>query len=236
MNTQFLKDIENLDGNERLRRILDEESDLKQKIEEWQRKENLVKERMPVWKLLTELEQHAPKDRNTEEILNQVEAIREDRLFFNDPDLIKPLLSSLTDLLNKLLNQYKTEYNRIYDELMDDLQNNAYFNKLTPEQKHHILQKYQLLSNPDVKKLDAYGVNNELKHNSLNQWETKIAALSEHFRRALDEATKMAEPKAKSYQLPKQTISNKDEMHRYIENVKEEIEKLLEEGNSVIIK
>ena len=38
VNIQFLKDIENLDGNERLLRILEEQEDLKAKYKDWKQK------------------------------------------------------------------------------------------------------------------------------------------------------------------------------------------------------
>ena len=236
INLQFIKDIENLDGNERLRRILDEQADLTSKFVEWQKKETISKKRMPLWTLLTELEEHAPATYDAEKILKEIDAVRTDRLLFHEPDLIDPLLAQITAFLKDLLNAAKKKYLELYQKGMDELQANEYFNKLIPEQKHAILQKYQLLSKPEIKVLDARGVNNELKHTSLDQWQTKISALPEQFRAALEEAMRMAVPDAKSYRLPKQTISNNDELDKYLGKVKKDIQKLLDSGKSVILK
>jgi hypothetical protein len=119
---------------------------------------------------------------------------------------------------------------------MDELQANEYFKKLIPEQKHAILHKHQLLSKPEIKELDAKGINNELKNTSLDQWQTKISALPEQFRAALEEAMRMAVPDAHSYRLPKQTIVNATELDTYLEKVKQEIKALLDSGQSVILK
>jgi hypothetical protein len=236
INLQFVKDIENLDGNERLRRILEEQADLTAKFEEWQKKEAISKTRLPLWRLLTELEEHAPATDEAENILREIDAISTDRLLFHEPGFIEPLLVKISDYLKELLNGYKKRYLDVYQKGMDELQGNEYFKKLIPEQKHAILQKYQLLSKPEVKELDARGVNNELTYTSLNQWETKISALPEQFRAALEEAMKIAVPDAKSYRLPKQTISNKSELDDYLDKVKQEIQTLLDSGNSVILK
>lgn len=236
INLQFIKDIENLDGNERLRRILDEQADLTSKFLEWQKKETTSKTRLPLWTLLCELEEHAPATDEAENILKEIDAIRTDRLLFHEPDLIEPLLVKISDFLKALLNAAKKSFLDVYQKGMDELQGNEYFKKLTPEQKHAILQKYQLLSKPEVKELDARGVNNELKHTSLEQWQTKISALPEQFRAALEEAMKIAVPDAKSYLLPKQTISNKSELDDYLVKVKQEIQTLLDSGKSVILK
>ena len=96
-----------------------------------------------------------------------------DRLLFHEPGFIEPLLVKISDYLKELLNGYKKRYLDVYQKGMDELQGNEYFKKLIPEQKHAILQKYQLLSKPEVKELDARGVNNELTYTSLNQWENQ---------------------------------------------------------------
>lgn len=87
-----------------------------------------------------------------------------------------------------------------------------------------------------MKELDARGINNELKYTSLDQWQTKVSALPEQFRAALEEAMKIAVPDAKSYRLPKQTISSRTELDEYVGKVKQEIQALLDSGKSVILK
>jgi len=236
INLQFIKDIENLDGNERLRRILDEQTDLTSKLSEWQKKEIISRARLPLWTLLVELEERAPATDEAENILREIDAIRIDRLLFHEPGLMEPLLVKISNFLKELLNEAKKRFLDVYQKGMVELQGNEYFKKLTPEQKHAILQKYQLLSKPEVKELDAKGINNELKHTSLDQWQTKISALPEQFRAALEEAMKIAVPDAKSYRLPKQTISSKRELDDYLGKVKQDIQTLLDSGKSVILK
>lgn len=235
INTQFIKDLENLDGNERLRRILDEQTDLTTKFSEWQAKEATAKKRIPSWTLLTNLEDHAPATAEAEEILNQIDAIRNDRLLFHEPDLIEPILARIATFLKDLLNANKRVFLEIYQKNIDELQANEYFKKIKQDERHSILVKYQLKSKPEVKELDAIGVNNELKNNSLEQWSTKIAALPEQFRLALEEAMKLAVPDAETYQLPKLTISSNEELNAYLSKIKQEIEKLLAAGNPVIL-
>ena len=236
VNLQFIKDIENLNGNERLRRILDEQADLMAKYSDWHKKEATATKRLPLWNLLKELDEHTPETKEAEKLLEQIEAIRVDRLLFHEPDLVEPLVSKTASFLKECLNDSKKKFLDLYQKNMNELQNNNYFKQLTPEQKHTILQKYQLLAKPEVKELDAGQVNNELKNNSLEQWTTKVSALPEQFRAALEEAMKLAVPDAKSFRLPRQTISNKTEMNDYLNKLKQGIEELLDGGNTVILK
>lgn len=236
INIQFIKDIENLDANERLIRILNEQADLTKKLKDWQMQEIVFKERYPLWGLLVELEKHAPSSMDSDEIVLQIESIRSDRLILHEPDLIVPLIDKLFSLLKKLLNEFKKNFLDFYEKNMIVLKGSKYFINIKSEQRHQILQKYQLLSKPDLKNLDAQGINNELNHTSLAQWETKIAALPGQFTNALEDAMKITEPKVKSFLLPKLTISNKKELSEYLKKVQLEIEKLLDKDNSVILK
>jgi hypothetical protein len=139
-------------------------------------------------------------------------------------------------MLKALLRQAKEKYKSIYDNSMAEIQANPYFARLTPEQKHSILQKYQLLVKTEIKDLDAKGLGNELKNNSLDQWDTKIAALPEQFRLALEDAMKLGVPDAQPLNIPKQTISNSQELDNYLAELKAEIQALLDKGITVILK
>src|SRR5690606_502250 len=88
INLQYLKDIENLDGNERLVRILTEQEDLKSKYVEWSKKADLLGKREPNWNLLFKLINYASDGAGVEQLKIEVDAIRENRLIFQEPDPI----------------------------------------------------------------------------------------------------------------------------------------------------
>lgn len=236
INTKFINDLENLDGNERLRRILDDHAELTTNCTEWQQKQSVVTKRLPAWRLLADLEGYLPLNDEAAKLTDQIDAIRANRLFFHEPDPIEPLLAAITAMLMGLLRKAKEKYRNIYDQNMDALQANTYFVKLGPEQKRIILQKHQLLVKTEIKDLDAKGLGNELKNNSLEQWDTKIAALPEQFRLALEEAMKLAVPDAQPLSIPKQTITNTQELDSYLAQLKTEIQALLDKGITVILK
>ena len=119
---------------------------------------------------------------------------------------------------------------------MADLQANEYFKKLTPEQKHSILAKHQLLIKPEIKSLDAHALLNQLQKASLYTWDTKIAALPGQFQSALEDAILLSAPQAKTYSLPRKTISNQAEIDSYVAELKTELETLLKESSSIILK
>ena len=236
INIQFIKNIENLDGNERLVRILEEQEDLKSKNLEWSRKSDVVAKRVPQWRLLAELANHANGDSGMEHLKSEIEAIRENRLLLQEPDPIQSKLVELTDKLKTALNKLKESYIGLYDLRMKELQENIYFNKLTPDQKHTILFKHQILAKPEIKPLDATALLNQLQKAGLYAWDTKIAALPGQFQSALDEAIVISAPKAKTYSLPRTTINSQADIDTYIAELKSELEELLKDSGSVILK
>ena len=108
--------------------------------------------------------------------------------------------------------------------------------KLTPEQKHIILAKHQLLVKPEIKPLDSNALLNQLQKASLYSWDTKIAALPGQFQSAVDEAIVITAPKATTFSLPRTTINNQADIDAYIAELKTELENLLKDSTSIILK
>jgi hypothetical protein len=236
VNIQFLKDIENLDGNERLLRILNEQEDLKAKNKDWKKKAAVIEKREPLWILLADLSNYAYSSESMEKLKVEIEAIRENRLLLLEPDPIQPKLTDLIEKLKTRLNELKQRYNDLYDTKMADLQANEYFSKLTPEQKNPILRDHQLIGKPEIKALDAKSLLLNLQKASLETWQTKIAALPGQFQAAIEDAIKLLAPQAKTYNLPRKTISNKADIEAYIAEIKKELENLLKDSSSIILK
>ena len=236
INIDYIKEIENKEGNERLLDILQQKDNLQAKFSDWAAKAKIVAAREPLWNLLVELNNHAPDEPEMEHLKIETAAIKDNRLLLQEPDLIQPLLTSITEKLLDILNKRKAQYNEKYDSRMADLQENKYFNKLTPEQKHSILVKHQILGKPEIKRLDAVALLNQLNKASLYTWDTKIAAQSGQFQTALEEAILLSAPQAKTFSLPRKTISNQAEIDLYVAELKTELEILLKESSSIILK
>lgn len=236
INTDFIKEIENKEGNERLLDILLHKDVLQAKFAQWSANAKLVGEREPQWKLLVDLSGHAPDEADMEQLKTETAAIRDNRLLLQEPDLVQPLLSAMADKLLVILNNRKEQYKVQYDRHMADLQANEYFAKLKPEQKHSILARHQLLGKLEIKQLDAQALLNHLNKASLYGWDTKIAALPRQFQLALEEAIALSAPQAKTYSLPRKTITSQAEIDAYLAALKTELEGLLNEASSIILK
>jgi len=236
INIDFIKDIENKEGNERLLDILQQKDELHAKFSDWSVSAKLVNTREPLWNLLGDLISHAPDEPAMEQLKNEAAAIHDNRLLLQEPDPVQPILNAITDNLVGILNSRKQSYNVLYDNRMNDLQVSEYFKKLTPEEKHIILVKHQLLIKQEIKSLDAHALLNQLQKASLYTWDTKIAALPGQFQSALEDAISLSAPQAKSYSLPRKTITTLAEIDSYLAELKTELEILLKESSSIILK
>jgi hypothetical protein len=236
IHIDFIRDIENKEGNERLLDILQQKDDLQAKLTDWSAKAKLVSAREPLWTLLVDLINHAPDEPEMEQLKIETAAIRDNRLLLQQPDLIEPILTAITDKLLTILNKRKVQYNALYDLRMSDLQATEYFKKLTPEQKHGILVKHQLLAKPEIKQVNAQELLNQFHKVSLYGWDTKIAALPGQFQSALEDAILLSAPQAKTYSLPRKTISNQAEIDSYVAELKTALETLLAASSSIILK
>ena len=236
INVEFIKEIGNREGNERLLEILQQKDNFHARYKEWTGKARLVSIREPLWNLLRELVNHAPDEPDIEQYKTETAVIRDNRLLLQEPDPIQPILNAITEKLVGILNRRKVKYNELYDQRMDDLQANSYFLKLTPEQKHKILARHQLLIKPEVKPSDSQSLLNQLQKASLYTWDTKIAALPGQFQSALEDAIGLSAPQAKTYSLPRTTITNQADIDAYLAELKTELEDLLKESGSIILK
>ncbi|GHB48312.1 BREX system P-loop protein BrxC [Mongoliitalea lutea] len=236
INTTFLKEISNKEGNERLLDMLNHKDELSEKYKDWTKKEELLREREPDWDVLCELKKYCPNSPDFGMIVSEIDAIRDNRLIYQEPDPIQPLLNQLKEKLGNLLNEVIEKYLHQRNERMELLQANEYFSKLSPEQKHAILARNQLLTSYETKIYDAYNLSHQLQKISLDNWKTKISALQGQFDAALNEAIELAAPKAASFYLPKRTINNQAELEQYISDLKAKLETLLENSSSIILK
>ncbi|MEX2595758.1 MAG: BREX system P-loop protein BrxC [Salibacteraceae bacterium] len=234
INTTFLKEILHLEGNERLTELLRAENNLKSLQSEWSAKVELLKDRRPDWILIEQLSENLPE--SEQELNQECDAIRENRLLFQEPDPVKPILNRVTEVLNTYLNKVIQEFLDKYEIKMAELQENTQFSSLSPDAKHQILLNHRLLHKHEVKTLEAEKLGNHLRKLSLDSWRTKISALDGQFQDAMEEAVKLAQPKAAVYTLPKRTLESESDIDAYTDSIKQELKQLIKESGSVILK
>ena len=235
-NIQFIRDIEYLNGNERLRKIYDERKLLEETYKSWNKKADTIEKRKPQWEVLIELNRFIPENETTAPLKKEITAIREGRLLLNEPDPIADPLNKITEFLRNELKSKHTAYTTAHKEHLKNLESNAYWKKINGAQQQSILLKYELTDVPGIDVVDQKKILASVERISLSAWGDKLAALPGKFQAALEEAQALAAPTASNYSIPRKTISNEKELDEYVSDVKTQVSKLLKNGNSVIIK
>jgi len=233
-NIDFIQDIDNLLGNERLQMIYESRKELGEKYNTWSKKYETLKKRQPQWDLLIEFNRFVPENEDTTDIKVEIIAIREGRLLLNEPDPIADPLNKITDFIRKELKANHSNYAASYKELLKNLESNPYWEKLNDLQQATILSKYDLNEIPKVDVTDQKKMLSSLEQISLSAWTDKLVALPGKFQAALDDAIALSAPEAKTYSFPKKTIKNKQELDQYLDTVTAQLEKLLSKGTIII--
>lgn len=236
INVDYLKEIENLDGNERLLSILQLAEKVRTDYTQWGLMSKLVSERELNWQNLEKLVKLVPTGDEFDKITDEYEAIIENRLLLHEPDLVKPLLEKVVDALKSELNKLKKRYRDVHSAEAGKLKDNIYFQKLSQPERHSIFLKHQLTSPPDVEELDAVKLINELSHTSLEALSTKIVALPNLFAAASEEIIRKALPKVQSYTIPKPHLNNEQELDKFLSELKTELSSIIKNHGSVILK
>jgi uncharacterized protein YecT (DUF1311 family) len=235
VSTRLLDDLQRLEGNELLLAMLDAEKELRENFSTWGLVSATISRRMPQWELLRDLSYTLEEVPGSEQLRQEIDAVRTNRLLLAEPDKVEPLLNDTVKCLNAELRFAQQEYNAAYDMLMADLQSNEYFKKCTPEQKNQLLVKHRLTTKPEVKEHSATELRFLFRSQTLESWHTRAKALEVQFRQAVDEAVQLQEPKAATVSAPRRTLKGKADVDQYLNELRVELEKALETSNVVII-
>lgn len=233
IDTGFLKNIQHLTGNARLSEIHGLREKLKDHYTSWTARMELLTERQKNWVLAGQLRDSLP-DGETK-LREEYDAIRENRLIFQEPDPIAPLLQQMTGYLNNILNVLIKEYLEEYEMRMEELLTAEAFQYLDQKVKHRILSENQLIHKHEPRHLEAEKLANHLRKIPLDLWRTKISALQQQFDRAMQQAVQHSQPKAEFYALPRKTLKTKAEIQAYTDKLREELIALLDDAESITL-
>ena len=151
-DTTSLEEIRLMAGNEQLLALYNQRDELGSSINNWRDLAERIPKRWPNWNELTRLTTHASGLRETEVILAQVNTIEQQRQLLEDPDLVAPLITNLTQLLRDELNKLDSEYDTCHKKGMQRLAADSNWQQLEPEQRNQLLsaQRLTLSDRPTV--------------------------------------------------------------------------------------
>lgn len=235
----FLEEIRRTGGNEQLLALYNRRDELGDSIDSWTDRAGRIADRWSHWNVLTRLIAHASKlqdNQDIEVILAQVETIKQQRQLLEEPDLVEPLIASLTQLLRDELNKLNEEYAIRHAENLKRLADDSNWQQLEPEQRNQLLsaQRLTLTDRPKVEVQSTSDVLTTLDNCPLSMFGDRVEAIPARFDNIAKQAAELCEPQAQFVQLPRRTLKNDEEIDSWIIEVRQQLSSALKQGPVVL--
>ncbi len=233
-DTSHLTDLANRVGNDQLKTIHEQKTQLEKQIADWQKQSEKIAQRQPRWKQLTALVDHAADLPVAAEVQPEVKAIEQNRSLLSDPDPVPGLVEKLAAALREAINQAHTACTTSHENGLTSLDESATWQKLTPEQRYDILSENGVREVPKVTVGTTEEILATLRQTKLSELKALSDALPTRFGKALNAAAKLLEPKARPVTLPGGTIKNEDELKVWLASAEERIREKLADGPVIL--
>ena len=233
-DTKHLDDLTQQSGNEQLTSILAAEDRLTEEAQDWEQAAELARSRMPRWKDLQRLLDHAGRLAVAEEVRPQVEAIVEQRCLLAEPDPVPPLCDKLTQALREALKEAHQAYAQTHTEEKQRLTESEPWQKLPEDERPYILRQHEIGAISPIKVGTEQDVLTTLQESPLGVWQDQRDALPTRFDKARMEAARRLEPKAVSVKLPAATLRNEEDVELWIDAVRDKVLQRLKDGPVII--
>lgn len=232
----LVDDIRRASGNEQLLSIYNSRDELTSSIEAWTLQANEIGARWQSWQTLQRLAERANGLTDAEMLRTQVQAIEDQRQLLADPDPMKPLVSSFTQMLRDELNRLVEAYEQQHEAGMAKLKADDNWQKLQPDQRNRLLAEQKLTNSdmPDVKVGNAAEVLQTLQTLTLSAFEDRVKSLSSRFNEVQTQAAEMMEPTAKTIHLPSRTLKSEADLEAWLDEARKDLAAALAQGPVII--
>lgn len=235
-DTSSLEEIKLTAGNEQLIAFYHQREVLAQSFDEWTERAKSIEKRWGNWQTLQRLVGHAPALPAAKEPAAQVQTIKQQRQLLQEPDLITPLIASLTQILRDELNCLQSSYDKQHSEGMAHLNSDHNWLQIEQDQRDRLLSAQNL----DDASRPAIGVNTTenilatLDACPIGMLAERVAAMSSRFGKVAHEAAILCEPKAQFIRVPRTTVKTEEDIDAWAEQAKSQLRAALPQGPIVI--
>lgn len=229
-----IEDLTRLAGNEQLAGIKAREAELTDKIPEWTARRDLAQKRLPGWRLLEGLAAQAQALEAAQPALQQVEAVRAQRLLLSPSDPVPPLRAELAGILRAEIQRLQAALEAGYQNAWTSLGLDPHWKRIEPAEREAILHEVGLTPplTPEIGTDEALQA--ALQAKPLAVRATEIDALSGRAHRALIEAARRIEGPLRPLQVERVTLRNEAELDTWLERQRERIRTALNDGPVLI--
>ena len=228
--TTDIEDVQRLVGNEQLVAIKDKAADIGSRIKDWKAAQELAQKRLPIWEVAEQLARHADDLPGAKPHLEQIEAIRKQRLLLETTDSVSPIRVALAGLLREAVTEAHKAHAGAHEVGMAMLNANEGWTKLDNRAKAAILSDVGLAIpvKPDVSSDEALG-----RHLDARPLKVAVAerdAIPGRIQQAIERAAKLLEPKVQMISLERSTLRSKEDVDAWLNRQKVKLLEGLKRG------
>lgn len=233
-DAQDIRALQTLSGNEQLLKIHERKDDLGAKLTAWKKNADAITKRWPAWERLNDLLGFAKGLPEAETCATSVAAIIEGRTLLSDPDPTPELTRQLTAALRIALGQLQDDLAKAFNAGEEKLAASDVWRRLSDEQHAAVSTTHQL--SPPAK--EPFGKDDEilaaLRGRTLADRRNLLDAVPQRFARAIDEASRLLEPKAQRVVLAGATIHDGAELDRWLDEARKLVGEKLKDGPVIL--
>lgn len=218
--TVDIEDIQRLVGNEQLVAVKAKATDWEQRIKDWTATRDLIATRLPPWRIVERLARHADAIAEAKATLDQVNAIRSQRLLLETSDPVNTARQSLAGLLRDAVQKAHAAHEKAFADAVAALAANTIWTKLTAADQDSIKVSVGLTppAKPNVTTDDALA--DTLDRKPLSSAQAEIDAIAGRVNQAIERAARLLEPKVQTVTLERATLRDAAEVNAWIERQK----------------
>jgi len=215
-----IEDVQRLIGNEQLVAIKNKATEWADRITAWGRTRDLIATRLPAWGIAGRLAKQAVEIPEAKPQLDQIDAIRSQRLLLETADPANTVRQALAGLLRDAVQKGHAAHEAAFITANATLAANGIWAKLKPSDQDSIKSAVGLTapSRPNVATDEALA--DTLDRKPLTGIQAEVDAIAGRINQAIERAARLQEPKVQTVTLERSTLRNPAEVDAWIDRQK----------------
>ncbi len=225
-----LLEIHAMVGNEQLAALRGKADVFQKRIAEWQATKALVDTRLPIWATLEALARHVEGLPGSADMLDQLAAIKDQRLLLEATDPVSPLRGSLVELLRKALANVHEAHAKAHAAGITKVEASTSWQRLSVEDRASILAGVGLTAPVSVAMASDEAMLAALDAMPLSARRAETDAVVGRVEQALERAAKKLEPKVRSVAVERATLTSEDDVRSWADRQEQALLSAIKDG------
>ena len=189
-------------------------------IDTWQEAKELVDNRLPKWNLVERLARHAAPIEGTKSHLDEIEAVKSQRLLLESSDPVSGIQKALAGILRKTVQECFVAHKSAFNDAVKTLDANEVWKKVPATDQSAIKEAVGLKAPTKPEVLNDEALVSHLDQNPLSSVQAEIDAIPGRVAQAIERAAKLLEPKVQTIPLERRTLRDAAEVEAWTERQK----------------